>query len=109
VRFAAAAALTTWAAALGTLSGGCGAGIGAYCNEAKNCEGGNDLDEEACNIRFQEIQDIADLKNCSGEYDEWFECTEEASRCNDDRYQADDDACRVQGERLSECAEIGVF
>ena len=43
------------------------------------------------------------------QYDEWFDCTEEASRCNDDRYQADEDACRVQAERLSECAEIGVF
>jgi hypothetical protein len=86
---------------------GCGGSVASYCNEAKNCEGGNDLDEEACNIRGEEIAELADLQNCGSEYDEYFECVDEGSRCNNDRYAPDEGACNVQANRLAECADIG--
>lgn len=88
------------------LVSGCGGSISSYCNEAKNCEGGNDLDEEACNLRGEELADLADLQNCSAEYDDYFECVDEGSRCNNDRYAPDEGACDVQAERLSECADV---
>lgn len=84
---------------------GCGGSVGSYCNEAANCEGGNDLDEEACNIRFQELLDVADLKNCGSEFDAYFECIDEGSRCNEERYRPDDGACAVQEEELQQCIE----
>lgn len=85
---------------------GCGGSVGSYCEEAKNCEGGNDLDEEACNLRGDELADLSDLQNCSAEYDDVFECVDEGSRCNNDRYAPDDGACDVQFQRLSECANV---
>jgi hypothetical protein len=86
---------------------GCGGSIGGYCYEAKNCEGGNDFDEEACNLSVSEIQDLADLQNCSSEFDAWFDCVESNSRCNDDRYQVDEGACGAEEEQLYNCADVG--
>ncbi|NUP05074.1 MAG: hypothetical protein HOW73_03320 [Polyangiaceae bacterium] len=86
---------------------GCGGGIGGYCYEAVQCEGGNDLDEDACNIAFQEMADLSDIQGCASEFDEWFECVEEESRCNDDHYHPDEDSCGSQWERLDECADLG--
>lgn len=93
--------------AAAALLAGCGGSISGYCNEAKNCEGGNDLDEEACNQRHQEVADLADLQNCSAEYDDYFDCIDEGSRCNNDQYEPDDGACDAQTNRLAECADIG--
>jgi len=93
---------------LAALMAGCGGSVGSYCEEAKNCEGGNDLDEEACNLRGDEIADLADVTNCTGEYDDYFECIDEGSRCNNDRYQTDEGACNVQAQRLSECADVQI-
>jgi hypothetical protein len=86
---------------------GCGGGVGGYCYEAKNCEGGNDLDEEACNTYFAEIQDLADVQNCGSEFDAWFDCVEEQSRCNDDHYQVDEGACGPEEDQLYSCADLG--
>ncbi|MFO0553140.1 MAG: hypothetical protein U0271_32430 [Polyangiaceae bacterium] len=86
---------------------GCGASIGGYCAAAAECEGGNAPDEDACNTRFNELQDLADLKNCTDEYDAWFECVAEESRCNDDRYVTDEDVCGSEEDQFQRCADIG--
>jgi len=102
---------TTKLLALGALAAalaGCGPSVGAYCFEAQNCEGGNDFDEEACNIRFDEYAAQADVQNCGAEFDAWFDCIEQLSRCNNDRYQIDheDGECGVEGEQLTGCADL---
>lgn len=86
---------------------GCGGSIGGYCYEAKNCEGGNDFDEEACNISLEEIQQLAETQNCGSEFDEWFDCLEQSSRCNNDHYQVDEGACAAAEEQLYSCADVG--
>ncbi len=89
------------------LAAGCGPSIGGYCALAADCEGGNDADEEACNIRFEELEELGNLKNCSQEFEDWFTCVEEDSRCNDDRYVTDDDACGPEKDQFKRCADIG--
>jgi hypothetical protein len=87
---------------------GCGPSVGGYCFQAKNCEGGNDFDEEACNVRFDELAAIADNQNCGSEFDNWFDCSEEQARCNDDKYAVYDDDCKDEVSRFEECADVRV-
>lgn len=84
---------------------GCGGSIGGYCNAAANCEGGNDLDEEACNVRLNETADVADLKNCGSEFDAYLTCLDENSRCNDEKFGPDDGVCAQVSEQLAKCIE----
>lgn len=86
---------------------GCSGSLGGYCFDAAECEGGNERDEEACNLAFEETQDLAEVQNCTSEFDSWFECIEESSRCNDDRYQADEGTCGNEWEQLDRCADLG--
>jgi hypothetical protein len=91
--------------ALLTSSTGCGASIGSFCEEAVFCEGGNDLDEEACNISLEAEAETADLKNCGAEFDAYLDCITETSRCNDGRYGPNDGNCSVEAEQLEDCAK----
>jgi hypothetical protein len=86
--------------------GGCGASIGELCDLAAQCEGGNDFDYDACEIRFNELADQASVRNCNDEYDAWLECYEQEARCNDDRYRVQDDECEREEEQLEDCAEV---
>ena len=95
-------AVFAFALALGT---GCGGGIGAYCEEASLCEEGNDADLSACEAVFDTQADLADLRNCTSEFDEYFECLEINSRCNGDRYRPDDDDCDSEWDRYRNCVE----
>ena len=61
------------------LMGACG-GAGDFCQKAQECEGGNDMDLDACAIDEQAEADIAELHNCSSEYENYFACKEENSR-----------------------------
>lgn len=91
--------------ALLTSSAGCGASIGSYCEEAAICEGGNELDEDACNISLEAEAEDADLKNCGAEFDAYFDCLAEFSRCNEGRYRPDEGNCNVAAEQYSDCVE----
>jgi hypothetical protein len=99
------AALIIWTVILGVALAGCGGGIGSYCSEAANCEGGNDADEEACAVAFDASEEVASNANCDGEFDEWFECVEDTSRCNNDFYEYDRDGCQSAEERFFECIQ----
>jgi hypothetical protein len=85
------------------LLAGCGGGISGYCEEANLCEEGNDLDVEACETRLDTEAEVADLYNCSSEFDEYFDCLVENSRCNNDRYAPDEDDCDGPRNRLDDC------
>mgnify|MGYP001006510599 CR=1 FL=1 len=86
---------------------GCGGGVGSYCYEVQQCEGGNDRDEEACNANFNGLQDLAEVQNCGSEFDRWFDCIEERSRCDDDHYRVDEGACGSEQQQLFSCADLG--
>ena len=92
---------------LASAASGCGVSIGSYCEEARNCEGGNDLDEDACNISFDAESELADLKNCGAEFDAYFDCLAEQSRCNEDRYRPDQGNCQVEIQQFDDCAKEG--
>ena len=90
------------AAALAGLSG-CGVSIDAYCEDAALCENGNQLDEEACNISFDAEEERGALKGCDAEFDAYFECIGDFSRCNDDRYLPDPGECDTVQEQYATC------
>lgn len=85
--------------------GGCGGGIGGFCESAAECEGGNDADIEACQTEFDETAQLSELSNCEAEFDEWFECQEANARCNDDRFRVNDGQCGDEEDRLSDCID----
>jgi hypothetical protein len=83
---------------------GCGSGAGDFCTNARNCERGNDADEQACNQRLDENAQIADLRNCSNEYDDYQTCIYDNARCKDHSYGTQDDKlCQNQQDRLTKC------
>lgn len=97
------AAVFASALCFGAALSGCGGGTGGFCDAAAECEGGNDADVDACNDRFDTATELADLKNCTSEWDEYFDCRDENARCNDDNYDSDGDTCESERERYNKC------
>jgi hypothetical protein len=93
--------------ALGALlaATGCGRGISGYCEDAATCEFGNDADVDACIISFEATEDLADLRNCNDEFSTWFDCIDEESRCDDERYRPGGDRCDNERDRLRRCID----
>ncbi|HRI67826.1 MAG TPA: hypothetical protein PK156_26495 [Polyangium sp.] len=61
---------------------GCGPDIQASCEAEIKCEGGNDLDIEAC-VASEEIdEDYYGDIGCADEYDAYFTCIEPLLKCN---------------------------
>ena len=86
--------------------GGCGQSVSSYCYDAKQCEGGNDYDEQACNLNYQRIQDLAEVQNCGAELNDYFDCLTEQSQCNNDDHYTTDDRCKEQYDQLDHCADL---
>lgn len=84
------------------LMGACG-GAGDFCQKAQECEGGNEMDLDACAIDEQAEADIAELHNCSSEYENYFACKEENSRCNNKVYQHDPATCKDLSDAYQNC------
>ncbi len=91
----------------GTLAGtmiGCGSGAADSCNQARNCERGNDADEQACNARYEESAKLADLRNCGADFDDLQNCIQDNARCKDHYYGTQNDAtCQKQQDRFNQC------
>jgi hypothetical protein len=84
---------------------GCGRGVSGYCEDAATCEFGNDADVDACIISFEVTEDLADVRNCNDEFAEWFDCIDEESRCDDERYRPGGDRCDTERDRLRRCID----
>ncbi len=82
---------------------GCGGGFSSFCEDQNLCEEGNDLDIDACTSELETSADLAELRNCGAEFDELFSCYEENSRCNDSRYEPNEDQCDGPASRLQSC------
>lgn len=85
------------------LIGACGTSAGDYCQKFQECQGGNEMDLDACSLSEQAEADLADLHNCGSEYDEFFACKEENSRCNNKTYQVDSGTCDKVAEAYNKC------
>jgi len=62
---------------------GCGPDIRAICEAQMKCEGGNDLDLEACVAAEKVDADYYDDISCGSEYDAYFTCIEPYLKCNE--------------------------
>jgi hypothetical protein len=71
------------AAALMLLGGlaACGPTGSDYCEDRRECMGGNEQDEEACNAYFDYVAELADVQGCADEFDEYFECFFDTAKC----------------------------
>jgi hypothetical protein len=97
-------AATLFAGAVAYAMIGCGSGAGDYCNKARQCERGNDADEQACNERYNEGAKLADLRNCGAEFDDYQNCLQDNSRCKDHYYGTQSDqTCQKQQDALTKC------
>jgi hypothetical protein len=74
---------------------GCGPNIRAMCEAEIACEGGNDLDIDAC-VAVEEVDaDYLDEIGCSAEYNAYFACIEPYLKCNE---QPTGGNCTMNGE-----------
>lgn len=80
------------ACALGAATAGCG---GTHCSDAAECEGGNETDQEACEIQVEALYEQAEIDGCSDRIDDWQDCMTDAScesRGNDNVWGSSCDA-----------------
>ncbi len=82
---------------------GCGTSFSSFCEDQNLCEEGNELDIDACTAELETTAELSELRGCDGEFDEWFDCRAENARCNDGRYEPDQDACDGSFGRLVDC------
>ena len=76
---------------------------GAYCEEMMDCEGGNEMDVDACIAEAEEAEEHASLWDCDEWFDLLFECIEAESDCDNDHYGVDGDNCDSEQEDYSSC------
>jgi hypothetical protein len=81
---------------------GCGSGYGAYCEDYMDCVGGNDADVEACEVLQVAAEDIAGVDGCSEQWDEYYACLDEESRCSNNDF-GPGDSCNVERDRYQSC------
>lgn len=62
---------------------GCGHDIQGMCEAQIACEGGNDLDVDACVATNEIDADYYDDIGCADEYDAYYACAEPISKCNE--------------------------
>jgi hypothetical protein len=82
-------------------AGGCSR-YGGFCADAMDCERGNDADLDACEIELNREEDQADTRGCAPEWDDYYACLEEASRC-DNRVWNDRDNCKSARSNWLDC------
>lgn len=66
---------------LGVGSLACGPTGGSYCEDRRECMGGNNKDEKVCNEQFDYAQELADIQGCTDEFDKLFECFFDKAKC----------------------------
>lgn len=64
---------------------GCGPDYQAICEAEAACEGGNELDIDACVATSKIEADYIDDIGCSDEYDAYFACVESFLQCREEQ------------------------
>jgi len=78
-----------------------------YCEEAIDCEDGNEVDVEACVVDMEEREAEAALWDCDEYFDALYECRVDNSKCKDEKYESKDsdgkEKCQDELDDLSAC------
>ena len=82
--------------------GGCSR-FGDICQAATDCANGNDRDLDACIVDAEAAADRADLFGCTEWFNEYRDCIESRSRCQNNVYGLAVDDCQNEHERYSSC------
>ncbi len=87
---------------------GCGGSVGDYCEQWAKCEGGNDLDEDACVEKRTGEASVADVYDCGDEWDARMDCLAENSTCDSEKDKLESgDACDSEKDKLDACIDAG--
>jgi hypothetical protein len=54
-----------------------------YCEEANDCEGGNDKDEEACVASINYLEEQASIYGCEDDFNDLWECFQSEGTCRE--------------------------
>jgi len=92
------------AAALAIPVMGCGNSIGEYCEKWADCEGGNEKDQTACEVELEGDAEVADVYECSSEWDDEMDCRAKYATCETDRLNIGD-ACGSENDKLDACVD----
>jgi len=88
---------------LGAAITGCG---GTHCSDAAQCEGGNETDQEACEIQVQAIYEQGEIDGCIDRIDAWQDCMTDGDKCeargNDAVWGA---SCNSLAAEVTKCIE----
>jgi hypothetical protein len=76
---------------------------GALCVDEIDCEGGNDADIEACEIRYQAAEDVAAVWGCEDRWDDYVFCLDDRYRCSGGNW-THDDICDDERKAFENCA-----
>lgn len=80
----------------------CGSRYATYCDNARDCEGGNYRDVDACIERQRALEEISSAYDCDDEWDAFADCLETIT-CNKERAELDADPCKDKSTRWVEC------
>ncbi|MFO0757600.1 MAG: hypothetical protein U0359_13980 [Byssovorax sp.] len=86
--------------AASALLAGCGNVISSSCNESIQCEGGNDMDIDACIASSEGAQNVAAAYGCSEAFDKLLDCIDTTSKCSKGHYSSD---CGDEAEAVASC------
>lgn len=92
-----------WSLAVAPLAG-CG-GIGSFCTDKAECEGGNEADQEACELNLAQLEDRASVRECPDDFEAYLECLEDNATCEDERYTTEGACDEQRNELLGECLQ----
>jgi hypothetical protein len=83
---------------------GCGSPARSLCEEKMACEGGNELDIDACVVSFEAGQATADVYDCSDSYEKYFDCVESTAVCNGEKNRLEA-SCDEAEDAFKKCVE----
>ncbi len=77
----------------------------AYCTEKVDCENGNDLDIDACEVAAQRAADRASIFGCSTEFNALQDCVEFEASCDKNDLYTVDDNCNEESADFNYCMQ----
>jgi hypothetical protein len=77
--------------------------FGDICQKAMDCQGGNELDVDACVAQAEAGAEEASLWDCDEWYDAAFDCTEQYAECQNGHFGVLNDRCLAEQEDYDAC------
>jgi hypothetical protein len=81
----------------------CSSTYSTYCENDRNCSGGNDADVDACIEQQRTLENVSEAYDCGDQWDEVAECFEKAT-CKDKRMDLPSD-CGPKVQAWSNCTK----